>query len=158
MSIHYRRYCLFQNILKMCAFKIPDNWVTPETYCKVSKCNVYVNANVLFYWSNLHLLFCYLNFPIYEHSTRSKCAVTLITTRDRTQIKMKTPRESSICTFYSSISQQFISEITVNISFHKRRTARKDRTVCVVLICFIKVHTKGTNSGTTQKNNIPSSL
>lgn len=111
-----------------------------------------------FYWSNLHSLFCYLNFPIYEHSTRSKCAVTLITTRDRTQIKMKTPRESSICTFYSSISQQFISEITVNISFHKRRTARKDRTVCVVLICFIKVHTKGTNSGTTQKNNIPSSL
>lgn len=87
---------------------------------------------------------CYLNFPIYEQHTVQKCAATLITTQDRTQIKMKTPTESSICTFYSSISQQFISEITVNISFHKRGTARKDRTICVVLICFIKVHTKGT--------------
>lgn len=78
-----------------------------------------------------------------------KCALTLITNRDRTQIEIETPREASICTFYSSISQQFISEITVNISFHKR-TAGKDRTICVVLICFI-VNIKGTNSGITQK-------
>jgi len=98
------------------------------------------------------LLF-FICFPIYSTNAAHgpKCAVTLITTQDRTRIKMTTPRESSICTFYSSISQQFISEITVNISFHKRRTARKDRTICVILICFIKVHTKGTNSGSTQQ-------
>lgn len=37
-------------------------------------------------------------------------------TENKTRFEFKTP-ESLVCTFYSSISQQFISEITVNISF-----------------------------------------
>lgn len=57
------------------------------------------------------------------------CAITLIT-KDRTQIEIETLERLQFAPFYSSISQQFISEITVNISFHKRRTAGKDRTMC----------------------------
>lgn len=109
--------------------------------------NMYMWMQMCFLLVNLTLTV--LLFPIYEHGALQKCALTLITNRDRTQIEIETPRETSICTFYSSISQQFISEITVNISFHKR-TAGKDRTICVVLICFI-VNIKGTNSGITQK-------
>ncbi len=76
---------------------------------------------------------CHLNFPIYEHGTLKR-AVTLIT-KDRTQIEIET-RATSICTFYSSISQQFISESTVNISFHKKDCEEGQNNMCGIDLLY----------------------
>ncbi len=92
---------------------------------------------------------CHLNFPIYERSTLSKMCHNPYYKRQDSDWNWNT-RATSICTFlFKYITAVYFRNYSKYI-ISQRRTAGKDRTICVVLICFIVVK-RDTNSGITQK-------